>query len=298
MKLENGCIQVTFIEPEKILTQRFDHTAIVTQVVLDGIHPFCTQEQVIPLRRSTNGIGLCGEFILDEAWADAKAGEWVCKPGVGLLRQMEDNQLYDMWKTYEARPFEVTMQVRDHEILFQQKAIPCNGYGIDIEKIFHLEDNRLILDIRVRNAGTKECTLKEYQHNFVSIDHYPVGPGYVLELPNDRILNETEKQTLRQGDEIRLPSAVEVQNDQVLWTRNMDGSVLYHRSEEVGQKPPYRWTLQHAESDAAVAEQTDFCPSRIDVWAVEHCVCAEFYHTVHLLPGEPAHWRRTWTFTG
>lgn len=296
MKMENERLQVTFAEPGEVPTQRFDNTAIVTRVVLDGTHAFCTREQVLPGRRTTNGVGLCGEFVLNGAAENAKAGEWFCKPGVGLLRQREDHLPYDMWKTYEVRPFAVTVQSGDGEVIFRQEALPDGGYGVDIEKAFRLEGNSLVLDIRVRNAGTERCSLQEYQHNFVSLAGLPVSEGYILELPCDKSLEEIEGKTLRQGDEIVLPSAVRVRGDKVLWKRDMDGRVLYHRLETVDQQPPYRWRLCHSQQTASVAEETDFRPSRIDVWAVEHCVCAEFYHAVELAPGETAHWQRVWTF--
>lgn len=296
MKLENGRLQVSFAEAGELQTQRFDHTAVITQVVLDGMHSFCTPEQVRPGRRSTNGIGLCGEFVLNGAAEQAKAGEWFCKPGVGLLRQTEDHLPFDMWKTYEIRPFAVTVQSIDGEVIFRQNAIPGGGYGVDIEKAFRLENNSLILDIRVRNVGTQTCCLQEYQHNFVSLAGTPVSEGYVLELGCDGSLREIEHKTLRQGDETVLPSAVRAGEDKVFWERDMDGRILYHRSETVMQKPPFGWRLYHSRQKTSVAEKTDFCPSRIDVWAVEHCVCAELYHTVQLKPGETAHWQRVWMF--
>lgn len=296
MKLENERLQVSFAEAGEIQTQRFDNTAVVTQVVLDGKHSFCTREQVLPGRRTTNGMGLCGEFVLSGAAEKAKAGDWFCKPGVGLLRQREDQRPYDMWKTYKVRPFAVEVQSGDGEVIFRQEAVPSGGYGVDIEKSFRLEENSLVLDIRVRNVGTEGCGLQEYQHNFVSLAGLPVSEGYVLELPCDELLQQIEGQTLRQGDEIVLPSAVHVGEDKVFWERDMDGRILYHRSETVRQKPPFGWRLYHVRQKTSVAEKTDFCPSRIDVWAVEHCACAELYHTVQLMPGETAYWQRVWTF--
>lgn len=297
MKLENERLQITFAEPSKLKTQRFDHTAVVTQVVLDGKYQFCTQEQVLSGRRTCNGIGLCGEFVLETA-EDAKAGEWFLKPGVGLLKQANDNQSYDIWSTYEVQPFSVTVEnITNHTLSFYQKGLSCNGYGIDIKKTFHLQDNRLILDIAVQNTGTKDFLLQEYQHNFVSLENLPIDQGYVLELPCDENLVKIENCTLRQGDEITLPSAVFVQDHNVYWKKNMDGSVLYHLSEKTRKEVPYYWTLKHLKSPVSVTEETDFCPGRIDVWAVEHCICTEFYQTVALAPGEITHWQRTWTFS-
>lgn len=293
MELKNGRLQIKFGE---ISTQRFDRTAVVTEVVLDGKYAFCTPEQVLPRRRTTNGRGLCGEFVLPGAAEGAKAGEWFVKPGVGLLKQTQDGAGYDMWKSYECRPLEVMAEIGQAQAVFRQKEIVSGGYGVDIEKRFSLEENRLILDISVTNVGETSMELQEYQHNFVSIEGLPVSEGYILELPCDRTLPGIVENTLRQGDEIRLPSAVAVAGNSVCWKSDMTEKILYHSSEEIDPAAPRRWTLRHASSRVSITEEADFLPTRLDVWSVEHCVCAEFYNAVTLAPGEAARWRRTWTF--
>lgn len=296
MRLENERLQVSFADPEKWQSQRFDCIA-AEQVVLDGKLRFCTPEQVIPGRRTTFGMGLCGEFVLGGAAEETKAGDWFCKPGVGLLRQKEDHVPYDMWQRYEVRRFPVTVEATEQSAVFRQSVL-CGCRGMDMEKRFSLLGNSLILDITVRNTGSRTCILKEYQHNFLSIDALPVSEGYILEADCDEAIADALHQTLRQGDEIILPSAVEVRDGRLLWKQDMDGKVFYHRSERIRQQPRYRWRLSHTRSEAAVTEQTSFAPERIDIWAVEHCVCAEFYFGTELAPGESAHWRRSWTFEG
>lgn len=293
MELKNQRLQIKFGE---IPTQRFDRTAVVTEVVLDGKYTFCTPEQVLSRRRTTNGRGLCGEFVLPGAAEGARAGEWFVKPGIGLLKQTQDGAGYDMWKSYECRPFDVTAEIGQTQAVFRQKGTVSGGLGVDIEKRFSLEENRLILDISVTNIGDKATELQEYQHNFLSIEGLPVGGGYILELPCDRALPYFVNNTLRQGDEIRLPSAVAVAGDSVRWISDMTEKILYHRSEEIDPAAPRRWTLRHTGSRVSVTEEADFLPTRLDVWSVEHCVCAEFYNTVTLAPGETAGWRRVWTF--
>lgn len=295
MKLENERLRVAFAAPEELCTQRFDHTAQVSEVILDGKYAFCTPEQVLPGRVTTEGRGLCGEFVLAEAAEAAKAGQWFCKPGVGLLKQLADGAPYDMWKSYECRPFRVTAELTSDRAVFRQAAIP-GSYAVDVGKVFTLEENRLILDITLTNSGEKACFVQEYQHNFVSLEGKAIDRGYILDLACDRTLAQIEGSTLRQGDEIRLPSAVAASENRVVWEKEMTGKVLYHRSGDIDPGKPYRWTLRHTHSPASVTEETDFCPTRIDIWAVEHCVCTEFYNACAIAPGEQAHWRRTWRF--
>lgn len=293
MELKNERLSLTFRAPESHETQRFDRTAAVSQVVLDGKFSFCTPEQVLPTRRTTFGQGLTGEFVLEGAAEAAAAGEWFLKPGVGLCRQIEDHAPFDMWRAYEVRPFPVAVEPLENGLRFIQKSIP-GKYALDVEKTFTLLENQVRLTITAANTGEMPLNLQEYQHNFLSLNGRPVGPGYRLEIPCDNRLSDLLHQTLRQGDEIELPSALAVEGKTAIWTDHLEGKVLYHRSGDIGPETPARWRMW--DSSCCIQGVTDFLPSRVDLWAVEHCVCPEFYHSLSLAPGERRSWQRRWIF--
>ena len=296
MKLNNERLQITFTDPSEMTSPRFSHAGFITEVLLDDTWQFCMPEQILPDRRNSNGCGLCGEFVLSTGEL-AKCGEWFFKPGVGLVKQTADFQRFDIFGTYEVNPFPVITEYTDEQtITFFQKGNVWNGYGADIRKTYHLQENQLILEIEVTNTGTEKFELSEYQHNFVSLGQLPAGPGYQLTLPCDKNLKQIEAGTLRQGDEYPMPSAVSVQNDTVHWKERLDMRILYHESYEIHADAPRHWILKHENCPVSVREEVNFCPSMIIVWAVEHCICAELYHTVQLAPVESACWQRTWTF--
>lgn len=296
MKLKNHRLQITFENPSSMTTPRFSHTGFITKVLLDGTYQFCMPEQLLPNRRNSRGHGLCGEFVLPTGEL-AKSGEWFFKPGVGLVRQTEDFQRFNIFGIYEVQPFPITVyQESDASICFFQKGLPRRGYCADIKKTYSLMENQLILDIEVTNTGNETLDLSEYQHNFISLEQKPVGPGYVLELPCDKNLSQLEDATLSWGDERHLDSAVYLKEHAVHWKDFMDEKVLYHESYDADPAVPASWTLRHENSSVAVTEEVDFTPSMIIVWSVEHCVCAELYYGAKITPGETARWRRTWTF--
>lgn len=294
MKLENSRLLVHFAPQEAIKTQRFDRTAMVEQVILDGKYTFCTREQLLPQRRTTFGFGLCGEFVLEGAAEEAAAGEWFVKPGVGLLRQIKDAMPWDMWQRYDYRPFPVSVRQEEGRLTFCQAGEGENGYGFQIEKTFSLRDNALVLEVAVRNTGEKSAVLKEYQHNFISLNARPVGPGYRLEIPCDRNLPQILGRTLRQGDEAVLPSAVCMEGQTVCWTEDMDQKIVYHSSGSIEENAQWGWKLSGG--NLRVAEEMSVRPSRVDVWSVEHCVSPELYVSAVIAPGETSRWCRTWTF--
>lgn len=296
MKLKNQRLEITFADANQMTSPRFDHTAWVTEVVLDDNYRFCMPEQLLSHRRNSGGNGLCGEFVLATGEL-ADMGESFFKPGVGHIKQTNAFQRFNIFGTYEFEAFPVTVnQISDTEISFSQKGIPCNGYCVDLKKTYHLEENRLILDIEATNSGSNALELSEYQHNFINIENLPMGPGYRLNLPCDRNLSRIEQATYNWSDEQLPDSAVTLQADTIHWKAFMDEKVLYHESSEIIEDAPYRWTLTHENSPISITEEVDFCPSMIILWGVEHCICPEFYQTVQLAPGEKASWKRTWTF--
>lgn len=296
MNLKNERLHITFADTSALDTPRFDHTAWITEVLLDETYQFCMPEQILPNRRNSHGSGLCGEFVLGTGEL-AKTGEWFHKPGVGLVKQTADFQRFNIFGTYEAQFSTVeVLEKNETTVSFFQKGISCNGYCTDIKKTFQLQDNQLFLDIEVWNTGSKEFELNEYQHNFISLENRPVGSGYLLDLPCDENIAQLENATLRWGDEAVMPSIVSVEESTVHWTASADNRVLYHESYAVKSDAPYRWKLSHEQSPLSVMEEVNFQPSMIIVWSVEHCICAELYHTAKLVPGERAQWKRVWTF--
>lgn len=297
MKLENSRLSVTFTAPGEVDTQRFDNTAIVTQVTLDGKYDFCVPEQLLPHRKTTNGVGLCGEFVLDGPAEEAKAGEWFLKPGVGLLRQLEDALPYNMWRRYEVKPFPVTDETGKDSALFRQSCTVQNGWGLDIEKRFQLADNRLILDYSVKNTGEKPCLLREYQHNFVSLAGEHTQKGYRLSMPcNGRTAEFPQGRVRFLATGEAAEDVLRVEGADVVWQKALEEQVLYHRSDAVLPDAPRYWKLSLDGSPVSMTEETGFLPTRVDVWAPEHCISAEYYETVSIAPGETAQWRRTWIF--
>ena len=297
MKLKNNRLQITFENPSTMTTPRFSHAGFITEVLLDDTYQFCMPEQILPNRRNSHGHGLCGEFVLPTGEL-TKCGEWFFKPGVGLVQQTADFQRFNIFGTYEIQPFPIIVEQPSQDtIIFKQTGPSHDGYGAEICKTYRLENNQLILDIEVTNTGAKTLDFSEYQHNFVSLEQKPVGPGYVLEHPCDKNLSQLEDATLSWGDERHLDSAVYLKDQSVHWKDFMDEKVLYHESYDALSEAPASWTLSHEDSPVSVSEEVDFTPSMIIVWSVEHCVCAELYYNAKILPGDTARWRRTWTFT-
>jgi hypothetical protein len=88
VKRDNNRLRVGIAEPGTVSRgSRFDRSGLITAVELDGAYRFCRPEDPDP-SRGTGGIGLCGEFGIEEPidWDEAAPGEHFPKLGVGLLQ--------------------------------------------------------------------------------------------------------------------------------------------------------------------------------------------------------------------
>ena len=303
--LENSRLKVQIHHTDEPLpSQRFDPSARVEQVTLDGKHTFCIPEQIDASRRSCYGTGLCGEFVWDELGTEVLRGEWFPKIGIGLLQQTESSKPYDMWKRYEVVPNTTTVEFAENSAVFHQVQRPCLGISAELWKKIELHENMLCLSTTIVNTGERDLTLNEYQHNFVAIDGEKTGPAYELTIPFDGAINEASKAGFRRLNYIAqefIPSILSNKGTTVLWPNYLrTGEEFYKRTDckDILLQTKYFWELKNHRSGAAIREFQLFAPTRFDLWGVEHCICPEVYTAIHVKPGEKQSWWRVWQFIG
>lgn len=263
-------------------TTRFDRTCVVTSIVLDGLHRFCTPEQIVPGRPTTGGIGLTAEFQSPKVIEDAPLGQRYHKIGVGTLlndgRTIGPYSAVDM----EAEPYPTQVEQLDEAtIRVAQEGTPLNGYAFQLERLIRLEGNALTIWTRLRNRGEKRLPLEEYNHNFLNIDDHPVGPGYALELSYDMELAAPPR------------GAIAREGRLYTWDRTPE-KPFFITSSAIADASRYGWELSHL--GMTVAEEVSQKPVRTALWGVEHVISAEVFVGMDLAPEEEATWSRTWTF--
>ncbi len=301
--IRNERLSVTFRLPRRYLySRRFDSSGCIARICFDGEHQFCEPEQVLTGRPDSHGLGLVGEFVADQYGTEARVGEWFPKYGVGLLRQLEELQPYDYRKEhlYEARPFPVEYHIAGSRAEFIQRALPGNDRALQITRTYVLSGTQIILDTSVDNVGSKPVDLCEYQHNFVSIDHIPIGPGYRLQTTFDKAPERNASCTGRYGHlSDKVPVVLGIEDGSIVWQREMDGiefSRVPDRS-ELDAGDVHRWKLSHDGSSAALSESLSGPLEKVVFWAIEQCICVEMYTRLSLEPGQTGRIHREWTFS-
>ena len=300
ISIDSGRLHVEMFSPEDgLVTTRFDRACHIYKVVLDGKHSFCVPEQQIKSRVTSNGNGLCAQFMWPELGLETTAGERFAQLGVGLLTQVKDNQPYDKFGKYEAELSDMRMETMPDRVLFVHDIPECRGVSVRIYREAILWENTLTVFTNMENTGERTLDLSEYNHNFISIDNLPVGPGYHLHIPFDRNLSNLTMVCSTIDNQQPVSELILMENNQTAtWSRPMDGLTYFKRTEQRDILPMarYHWKLTHDTSPAWVSEMLSFAPHALALWGVEHCVCPEVYVKINVEPGVKQAWSRTWIF--
>lgn len=281
--LKNNRLKVNIGKPGMLYRgSRFDWSGFITQVILDDTHTFCVPESLV-VGQGTGGCGLCNEFgsIDPVGYNEAKPGEKFLKIGVGFLTK-NDNTPYSIIGRYEIDPAHFTVEVKDHSAKFIVEHKECRGYGVRLEKIIELRDNKLVINYLLINTGSKEIYTKEYCHNFIGVDNKSFGEDYSLEF--DYSISTDRK--------VEVPA---IDNNKILW-RGTPKEEYFFKMSGYTHKIGNKWRLLNTASNVGVSEEVNFPITMAAVWGKEHVVSPEIFIEIHLKPGESMSWKRSYEF--
>ncbi|MHB9032766.1 MAG: hypothetical protein ACYC6L_06935 [Anaerolineae bacterium] len=270
-------------------TFRFDRAGFISQVTLDGVHRFCTAEPANLAHPCSGGVGLCSEYQANALAQEAGIGEQFLKPGIGLFTKTESGD-YIFHKRYEAELCPISWESSPDEIAFTTEPLPCRGYALRLFKTLSLHGTVLSMTMTVDNLGEKALEITEYCHNFITLDHLPLGPGYQLAFsgiaPQTGKLSPERNGTFTAQGKVFSFSAY-----------NARAAMAHIAPEETLPGDSFAWELSHKASPARIREEDSFHPRGAAIWAIDHIISPEVFQCVMLQPGEKSSWARTWTFS-
>ena len=250
---------------------RFDHAGYISDVVLDGAYHFCASEPKNLDHPSSMGRGLCSEWCFDVS-GEAKVGEYFPKFGVGLIRKEEDYK-YVFHKAYkDVRFFPVKFEHTEDTAVFVTEGVPCLGYAMRSIRRITVQDDTITMVTEAQNVGEKDIHMREFCHNFMSIDGMALGSDYHLSMPHVR------------GHGLTFCEFSAIATDVAF-----DGA-------DIEDKVPFVWKLRHDGAKMWCQAEDYYHPFRVAVWAVDHIVAPEVNHTFSIAPGESHSWKRVWAF--
>jgi len=279
-------------------TTRFDRAGFVEEVVLDGIHRFCASEPRNLSHVSSGGRGICNEYKSD-ADVEAAVGDYFMKPGIGLLLKEADGP-YRFMNAYKVKPFSIDVTQEGGSILFVTQPEPCGGYALRQEKRLTVDGNRLEMRIKLENAGEKDFVGEEYCHNFISVNCMTLGPNYTLEFPDgkDRGYFPAEGEMLAIGNKFTFSGPLQRAR---MFT--MEAGEFTPKPREKSRFlckdipwNEFEWIFKNDAEGAGAHVYEQINLSRVVLWAANHMLSTESFHSIRLAPGESDVWTRTWVF--
>lgn len=253
---------------------RFDRTAVVSSVVLDGLEflgPWGLPDE----------FGLFGDGVL--GFAGAAAGDSFLKIGVGRLLRDTDAE-YQFSHPYPvAALFPVDVESSEHSISVSQRSEGGGPWHYRYRKTYTLSGpGELTIAYELTNTGSAEWTFEHYNHHWFRIGDAAVGPGYELVTGFELPPGET---TLRRGgSSLQIPAPMAP-----------DGAAYY--AGELAGVPPDANTFEvRVDRRASVGYRASFAPARFALYADVRGFCPEVFMRAALAPGESFSWSASYRF--
>jgi hypothetical protein len=211
-------------------------------------------------------------------YADAKSGGLFVKPGVGVLRKIDDNPYKYMFFYPVIDTGKWTVHAKRSGISFTQSLQSSVGYSYQYTKTLELLKNQPILVIHhsMKNTGSKTIDTDVYEHDFFMLDKAPTGPDMVVHFA----FEPKAALPLQHGGEIIGKDLV---YHQELQPKESVTSFLTGFSNGPSD---YDFTLEDRKTGVGVEQTGDSPMSNFNFWSVRSTIAPEAYVHLHILPGQ------------
>ena len=291
IQLTSKRLAVEIAAPGSVYSRtRFDWTAFITQVTLDGKHTFCVPESYTP-GEGTGGIGLCNEFGNQKVigYSEAPVGESYPKLGIGLLER-DDAGDYNFFRPHPiTQLFPIRVEAAPEKVVFVVEPLDCRGYAVRLTKTVTVKDNWLKIAYQLENTGQKPIHTHEYCHNFMGIDGHLIGPDYRLHFPYPVKVEIPPQAPRRMNQDV-------VFDGENVSLRATPQTAFFFLPQGFSKSEGPQWELIHLPSGVGMREYNDFAPEHVAVWGTTHVISAEVYISNDLEPGETQRWSRHYEF--
>ena len=221
-------------------------------------------------------------------YADAKPGDVFVKPGVGLLRKVNDSP-YSSFFTYplvDGGKWKV--RTSRGGVAFTQSLTTMLGIAYVYTKNLKLEKGApvLLLEHQLKNTGKKTIEMDVYDHDFFMLDRAVTGPEIVVHFPFEP---KTERPLMNGGNIV----GKDITYEQELQPRQAVTSFLTGYSDKVSD---YDFTVENRSAGMGVEQSADAPISQFNFWSIRTTVCPEAYIHLNIAPGKTAHWTIRYRF--
>ena len=301
--LSNGIVQAVVYLPDAqrgyYRASRFDWSGVVPCLAYKGhtyfgiwfdrYDPMIHDAIAGPVEefRSADGLSSIG-------YNDAQPGGLFIKPGVGVLRKV-DNSPYKFAFTYDQVDHgKWTVRVKRDQVTFIQTLRSPIGISYVYEKTLKLANHEpvLLVEHHFRNIGNKQIVSEVYNHDFYMIDKTPTGPGMVVHF------NFVPQPKTSLGPLAR------IDGQDLVYLRDLSsqgsGTGQAHVSSYLtgySDKPSdYDFRVENKNTGVGVEQTADVPISQLNFWSISTTICPEAYVHLDVAPGQTTHWNIRYRF--
>ncbi|MEO8594606.1 MAG: hypothetical protein ABI759_14915 [Candidatus Solibacter sp.] len=221
---------------------------------------------------------------------DVKAGGTFLKPGVGMLRRVDDTP-YSHSKPYEiVDGGKWSVKKSGDAVEFTQTLNDAaSGYGYVYTKVVRLTKGKPQMTIghTLRNTGTKAIQTNVYNHNFLVLDKQAPGPDFEISFPFQLQARQQPNKELGEirGNRIAYVKTLEKQDRLSTSVTGFSDSAK-----------DYDIRVENKKAGAGVHITGDRPLTRIGYWSIKTVLAVEPYHDVVVEPGKETAWTYTYDY--
>ena len=297
--LSNGTLDalVFLPDPEKgyYRSTRFDWSGVIGCVSYNG-HKFFGEwfKDYDPLTNDAI-TGPVEEFRSEDGaigYNEAKPGDLFVKPGVGVLRKVDDSPYKFGFPYPIVDPGKWTVKTKPHSITFTHQLTGPTGIAYIYEKTLSLENSTLTLSHSLKNTGQKTIDTSVYDHDFYIFDGHPTGPGISIHFPF------TPEAQNPAGSHDAFGTAAKIEGNDILYQEELQpGQTVASYLKGYSDKPSdYDFTIQNKNTGVGVEQSSDSPISRFYLWSIRTTVSPEAYIHLNVPPGETRKWKIHYRF--
>jgi hypothetical protein len=221
---------------------------------------------------------------------DAQPGGTFVKIGVGTLKK-PDTAAYNHINVYEiADTGKWDIRSGPNFVEFTQTLNGPNGYAYVYRKTVRLATDKpqMTVEHSLKNTGTKLIAGTVYSHNFLTLDHKPIGSGYTITFPYE--LKVT-----------RPPNAdvAEVRGNKIVYKKTLEGQdrggVQFTGNSTTDPKDN-AFTIESPALGAGMRVQGDHPMLRIALWAIRSVTGVEPFTELNIEPGKEFRWNYAYEY--
>lgn len=309
--LSNGKLDVLVFLPDAkdgyYRSSRFDWSGVVGCAAVNG-HTFFGEwfQGYDPLKndsitgpveefRTVGGpighTGPKGELVVPAGaigYAEAKPGETFLKPGVGVLRKVDDKP-YSFGFAYPiVDTGKWTTKSIKHSITFRQVLNGPDGYAYVYEKTLSLDKTgtAMTLEHRLKNTGKKTIDTSVYSHDFFMLDGKPTGPGMVVHF------------AFEPKPEDPIGSAAKIEGKDLVYVEPLapHKGVQGYLTGYSDKASDFDFTVEDKNTGLSVRQTSDQPLARIYFWSTKSTICPEGYIHLNIPPGKTGTWKLHYEF--